>query len=330
MKSKFGKITSGILVFVVTLASSSVVLTGQVPPPKIKVYKHSAWSDIEPKGVDCHGVRQNLNTTNYKTLTLDDLTIVLLKAEEGTAGATPVIDKAQLQLTKGDTTETRDVNEGDAFNWNGFHIAIPAMYMKKGELGYPSTVVEAATVESLPERVASATKADGPSDRLRVKHTINKLTLHHSATPHKEGDVLATKLKNQQKWGETDRNWFDVPYHFFVDLDGTAYQARDYRYAGDTNTAYDTRGHLLINCYGNYEEAEPNEKQLETIANLMAWGAMEFKIDPIKIFGHKDLAGTSCPGKNLYKYIQDGSLEKRVQDIVKNGQKPEFEWLDKM
>ena len=336
MATLTGKLTSAACLLILSACASS--MHAQAPsaaaastPAQIRIYKHSAWSDVPPKGVDCHGVRQNLNTTNYTKLTLDDLTVTLLKAEPGAPGAdekAPVIDKARLKLSKGEATEERDVNEGEAFNWNGYHIAIPAIYQKKGELGYPSTVVEAATVESLPERVANATKADGPADRLRVKHTINKLTLHHSATPHKEGDVLATKLKNQQLWGEKDRNWFDVPYHFFIDLDGSVYQARDYKYAGDTNTAYDTRGHFLINCFGNYDEAEPNEKQLATIANLMAWGAMENKIEPIEIFGHKDLAQTGCPGKNLYKYIEDGSLKKRVEDIVKSGQKPEIVWLD--
>lgn len=323
----------GVALVVLTIAAMGSFRSGlaqgeaaTVPP--LKIYRHSVWSDVSPKGVDAHGTRQNLAPGG--SMKLDELTITLVAADAGTeatAEAAATADKATMTLAVGDATETRTVEEGEAFNWGAYHVAVPAIYLKKGELGFGSTVIEAATIASLPERVASSTKANGAADRLRVKHVINKLTLHHSATRHEAGEDLATKLKNMQAWGESDRNWFDVPYHFFIDLDGSIYQARDYQYAGDTNTRYDPSGHFLINCYGDYEKAEPNEKQIDAIARLMAWGAMENHIEPIEIYGHRDLAQTSCPGKNLYKYIEDGSLKKLVEAKVKAG-KPQIVWLD--
>ncbi|CAN5215061.1 hypothetical protein BH09SUM1_BH09SUM1_08370 [soil metagenome] len=310
-------------------ASHSPAEEGATAPSPIRIYKHSVWSDIAPKGVDAHGVRQNL--APGKSVKLDGLTITLkehIAGKQKTETDAAIPDKATLTIAEGDATETKTVNEGDAFNWKAYHIDVPAIYLADGELGHGYTVVEAATIASLPERVATSTKANGAEDRLRVKHTISKLTLHHSGTTLKAEDDLPTKLKNEQAWGETDRQRYDVPYHFFVGMDGTIYQGRDYQYTGDTNTGYDTNGHFLINCYGNYQVAEPNEKQLESIAELMAWAAYENHIDPIKIFGHRDLAETDCPGKNLYKYIEDGSLQKRVEAILKAG-KPTVIWLDK-
>jgi hypothetical protein len=318
-------LSASILAVIGSAAVSSAQATPAAAPPTIKIYRHSAWSDVPPKGVDCHGVRQNL--APGASLKLDGLTLTLTAAEAAPEGATATPDKATMTLVDGDATETRTVNEGDAFNWRTYHIAVPVMHLAKGELGFGCTVVEAATIASLPERVATSTKANGASDRLRVTHTIDKLTLHHSATSHVAGDDIAKKLKNMQSWGENDRNWFDVPYHFFVDLDGSVYQARDYKYAGDTNTRYDPAGHFLVNCFGDYEKAEPNEKQLQTVAALFAWAAAENRIAPIKIYGHKDLAQTGCPGKNLYKHIEDGSLQKRVEDILKTGT-PKLEWHD--
>ncbi len=291
---------------------------------KIQIHKHSTWSEIPPKGVDADGMRMNLAPED--SLEFHDLTLTCVAMTPAeTEGETETVT---ITLKQGDTTTTKTLDEGDAFNWNGYHVAVVAIYAKKGDLGFGSTVFEVATVESLPKEIAQSDKANGPEYRLRVKHKIDKLTLHHSATPLTTEDDLGKKMRNMQIWGENDRNWFDVPYHFIIDIDGSILEARDYHYMGDTNTRYDPRGHFLINCYGNYNKAEPNEKQLKSIAELMAWAAAEFHIDPIKIYGHRDLADTSCPGDNLYKYIQDGTLKEMVEEVLAKGN-PELEWLDK-
>jgi hypothetical protein len=290
---------------------------------KLEINRHSTWSKIPIKGVDAEGMRMNLAPSD--SLQFRDLSLTITQMMAAHKGDER--DTVTITLKQGGTTETRTLDEGAAFNWKGYHVSIVAIYMKKGELGFGSTAVEVATVESLPKEVAQSDKANGPAYRLRVKHHIDKLTLHHTATPHSAGENIREKLANMQAWGEKDRNWFDVPYHFFVDMDGGIYEARDYHYMGDTNTRYDPRGHFLINCYGNYNQTEPNKQQLESIAKLMAWAAAEYHIDPLKIYGHSDLAQTSCPGDNLYKYIQDGTFEKMVKAILANG-KPELVWLE--
>jgi hypothetical protein len=189
------------------------------------------------------------------------------------------------------------------------------------------TVIEVATIASLPPGFSESTTAGTATRRLRVPHDIDKLTLHHSNSSHLPGDALAPKLRSMQSWGETHRKWWDIPYHYMVDLDGTVFQARDHRFAGDTNTRYDPRGHFLINCFGNYDQAQPNEAQLATIANLMAWAAIEFGIEPLEIYGHRDLAPTTCPGSNLYRFIEDGTIRAMVEQVMEAGQ-PTIEWVE--
>lgn len=290
---------------------------------KLKIYRHSTWSDIPPKGVDAKGIRMNLGPGD--SLQFQDLTLSVTEMMAAPADGAP--DRVSITLKQDGTTETRTLEEGAAFNWRGYHVSIVAIYGRKGDLGFGLTVVEVATVESLPKHVAQSDKVNGPEYRLRVKHEIDKLTLHHSATTHSAEQKLDGKLRNMQVWGEKNRNWFDVPYHFFIDIDGRILQARDYKYAGDTNTRYDPRGHFLINCFGNYNIAEPNRQQLESIAALMAWAAAEFNIEPLKIYGHRDLAQTSCPGDNLYKYVADGTLKRMVEAVLAKG-KPELVWVD--
>jgi hypothetical protein len=294
--------------------------------PTVTVYRHSAWEEMKPKGVDADGLRQNMAPGD--ALEFKDLKINVNEMTPSPEGSSEP-EKVTITLMKGEESETRTLAEGDAFNWNGYHVAIVAIYAKKGDLGFGSTVFEVATLESLPAEVANSATAGGPEQRIRMKHKIDKLTLHHSATPHNPGDDLGQKLRNMQKWGESDRNWFDIPYHFIIDLDGSVLEARDYHYAGDTNTRYDTRGHFLINCYGNYSEVEPNQAQLQTIANLMAWAVNEFDIDPVVIYGHRDMAQTGCPGDNLYRYIEDGTLKQMVDRALEQGP-PVIDWKDEL
>ncbi len=307
--------------------------------PIIRIVRHSAWESMPPKGTEADGIRRNLGPGDE--FTFRDITIGVTEThpaardEEGRPVISPD-DKVTVTLRSGSAQETRTVDEGSAFNFGDYHVQIVAIHAGRGELGGGVTAIEVATLESLPPGFAAlppnstnGMSAGGPERRLRVKHDIDKLTLHHSATSHVAGDDLAQKLRNMQSWGESDRKWWDIPYHYMIDLDGTVFQARDHRFVGDTNTRYDPAGHFLINCFGNYSQVEPNEAQLATIANLMAWAAMEYNIEPLEIYGHRDLAQTSCPGDNLYRYIENGELQRMVEDVMAKGQ-PKLEWVDRV
>jgi hypothetical protein len=150
--------------------------------------------------------------------------------------------------------------------------------------------------------------------RLRVPHRITHVTLHHTgdAQPLRATDDPAQRLRNLQSWGARERNWWDVPYHYLMDLEGRIYEGRDWRFIGETNTAYDPRGHFLISIIGNYERQEPTPAQLASIAALMAWALDEFDLPSDRIGGHYHYAQTGCPGKFLRPYLEDGSLRRMV------------------
>ncbi|GAB4323400.1 MAG: hypothetical protein Kow0059_18760 [Candidatus Sumerlaeia bacterium] len=289
-----------------------------VAPPVLKVFTHRTWEAHPPVGYPADAMRRNLQPDS--SFEFKGLTLTLHKMWPGEGGPDTASDRASITLSyappdaqTGAITEDREVREGEAFNWRElFHIAVPAIRTTKGELGYGVTEFEVAWLASLPPELARSTTAGDATLRLRIPHKINKITLHHSATPLKPGDDFPKKLRALQTWGQKERNWWDVPYHFFVDLDGQIWQGRDFHFMGETNTTYNPWGYFLINCYGNYEEMEPNEKQIEAIVNLMAWACAEFGVPPTEIYGHRDLAETSCPGKNLYRYLQDGTLKTRV------------------
>jgi hypothetical protein len=223
-------------------------------------------------------------------------------------------DQARLRLTLRDTVDERTVREGAAFNWNGFHLAVLAIY-GPGELGGGLAVIEVGTLASLPPHVANSDSAGGASLRLRVPHRITHVTLHHtgSAEPLHPDDDPAEKLRGLQSWGARDRNWWDVPYHYLIDLEGDVYEGRDWHFMGETNTTYDPSGHFLISVIGNYGKQEATPAQLAAIADLMAWAIDRFDLPLDRIGGHYDYAGTSCPGQHLRRYLEDGTLRRMVE-----------------
>ena len=276
--------------------------------PKPRIIAHSEWQATPPLGYSADATRRNKRAGD--SLSFHDLTVEVVSTSVDSTGPRPA-DVVNLRLKVGDTIEERTAKEGSAFNWKGFHVAIVAVY-GPGELGAGLAAIEIATIASLPAHVAASSVAGGADMRLRIAHRITHVTLHHTgdAQPLKPSDDPRAKLRGLQSWGASDRNWWDLPYHYLMDLDGRIYEGRDWHYMGETNTAYDPGGHFLISIIGNYERQEPTAAQLDAIADLMAWALTEFDLPLDRIGGHYNYAATGCPGKNLRKYLEDGTFRR--------------------
>jgi hypothetical protein len=276
------------------------------------VISHETWDASPPLGYAADATRRNLRAGD--SITFRDVAIHVLSTRVDSSVA-PQRDVVRLRLRRGDRTEEREVREGRAFNWQDHHVAIVAIY-GPGELGAGLTAIEIGTIASLPREVISSETAGGAALRLRIPHRITHVTLHHtgSTQPLRPNEDPTEKLRGLQSWGASDRNWWDVPYHFLIDLQGRVYEGRDWRFMGETNTTYDPSGHFLISVIGNYGRQEATPEQVETIADLMAWALDRFDLPLDRIGGHYNYAETSCPGPHLIKYLEDGTFRRKVQE----------------
>jgi hypothetical protein len=145
-------------------------------------------------------------------------------------------------------------------------------------------------------------------------HTINKITIHHGGEDFAVDKDPVQYLRGLQRWSRSEKKWIDIPYHFMIDLKGTIYETRPINLPGDTNTGYDVRGHALICVMGNYENQILSRQQLTSLINLTAFLAKRFDVSPDSIKGHKDYSETLCPGKDLYRYLRDGTIVKGVKE----------------
>ncbi|MER3523559.1 MAG: N-acetylmuramoyl-L-alanine amidase [Ignavibacteria bacterium] len=157
-----------------------------------------------------------------------------------------------------------------------------------------------------------------PSDRSISEHDIDKITLHHGGEDVPPGKDPQEFLRDFQQWSRNEKHWVDLPYHFMIDMQGTIYEARPLSIPGDTNTGYDTRGHALICVIGNYEHQVVSAAQVDAIVRLMAFLAQRFDVRLEDIKAHKDYSETLCPGMNLYKLLQDGTIIDGVKRRLKH------------
>ncbi|MEO8194915.1 MAG: peptidoglycan recognition family protein [Gemmatimonadales bacterium] len=73
---------------------------------------------------------------------------------------------------------------------------------------------------------------------------------------------------------------------------------------------------------GNYEVQEPTQAQLNAIADMMAWALNEFNLPLDRIGGHYNYADTECPGKNLRKYLEDGTFSRMAAERLGRSPRP--------
>ena len=149
-------------------------------------------------------------------------------------------------------------------------------------------------------------------------HTPVQITIHHEGTKLEKTDDAAKKIRNIQVWGMgPDRKWADIPYHFLISPNGIIYEGRNVFTAGETATEYDPSGHLLITCLGNLEVQEVPQEQLTSLIKLIAWCCTKYKLPLETLASHKDHSTqTTCPGKNLYHYLENGYIKAEVKKLL--------------
>lgn len=153
-------------------------------------------------------------------------------------------------------------------------------------------------------------------------HTLSRLTIHHTGTNQNFNRSVADKLRGLQLFSQRDDSlasgrlkpaWPDVPYHFYVGVDGVVGEGRDWRYAGDTNTEYDPAGHLLVVVEGNFQKDTLTTAQRRTLDLIVPALAKRFAIPADRLASHRDYARTECPGANLYAELP------RYRELIRAG-----------
>jgi len=103
------------------------------------------------------------------------------------------------------------------------------------------------------------------------------------------------------------KDWAGIGYHYLIRKDGTIEQGRAPELMG-AHTYGHNQNSVGICLAGNYELAEPPEKQFLAAKELVAWLGQKYKLKlrlGETVLGHCDLNRTDCPGKYLYRRLPE-------------------------
>jgi len=159
--------------------------------------------------------------------------------------------------------------------------------------------------------------AKPPIAEMRPQRVIG-IILHHTGIRKNTAVTLERKMLALQAFSQSAGAvskthvkpvWPDVPYHFYVDAGGRIAAGRDIRFAGDTNTKYDTSGYIQVVVEGDFETETPSPAQMEALCDLLVWLLLRWNIPNTAISVHLDHAATDCPGKNFMAALPALRLE---------------------
>ncbi|MBX3169178.1 MAG: N-acetylmuramoyl-L-alanine amidase [Candidatus Eremiobacteraeota bacterium] len=145
-----------------------------------------------------------------------------------------------------------------------------------------------------------------------LRHSPRLIVLHHSGVFWQEGDDAFQKIRALQRWGQKEKHWPDLPYHFLIDPKGQIFEGRELQYRPESNTEYNLEGVINVELWGNFEEQPVTPAALESTANLLAWLRERHGLGQISTHRSQAPGQTQCPGQDFFRYFESGELQKMV------------------
>jgi len=145
---------------------------------------------------------------------------------------------------------------------------------------------------------------------LKVKATVPNLPdpryiiIHHGAG---DWDFETVNRSHKNKWGFVSSLGYYIGYQYFIEFDGRVYQGRRDNEEGAHTVGdvahYYNRNSIGICLQGNMEIEEPTTNQLSSLKSLINKKKQEYQISNERVYGHRELQATLCPGRNLWKWL---------------------------
>lgn len=131
-----------------------------------------------------------------------------------------------------------------------------------------------------------------------------RITLHHDgmdAFTSTDRESAAARLERIRQ-AHRQRNFGDIGYHYLIDPAGRVWQGRPLEWQG-AHVRLTNQGNLGICLLGNYMQQRPTEVQLAAMNQFVSSQMKHYRIPASRVFTHRELGPTVCPGDNLQPMI---------------------------
>jgi len=128
---------------------------------------------------------------------------------------------------------------------------------------------------------------------------VQRIVLHHA-------EAKNCTIYDIHQW-HLSNGWSGCGYHFLIRKDGTIYRGRPENKLGAHTSGMNT-GSLGICFEGSFMAEEMSQEQIKAGQELVSYLCDKYDILKAKVYRHKDLNSTDCPGANFpYEVIRGGA-----------------------
>jgi hypothetical protein len=147
-----------------------------------------------------------------------------------------------------------------------------------------------------------------PADTTRLHRCdgYTRATIHHAGNRVVRDASLATVASglNNIRDAHLEQRYGDIGYHLIVDYAGRVWEGRALAYEG-AHVLNENAGNFGVMLLGNFERQSPSLPQLVSMQGLVQALQLRYGIPNSRIYGHRDLGASVCPGRNLYPYVSE-------------------------
>jgi N-acetylmuramoyl-L-alanine amidase len=133
---------------------------------------------------------------------------------------------------------------------------------------------------------------------------VTRITLHHTGEHvGLEGLPDIDVVRRIELYHRNEKRWAAIGYHYLVGKDGRVYEGRPVAYQG-AHVSGANEHNLGISVMGDFHRNLPNSRQLAAVQAFLNDSRARFKVAKSRIYGHRDLNASICPGNALYGWLK--------------------------
>lgn len=267
---------------------------------KIKIYDGQVWSDwqtlaqsdLEGRDDKVGGVANRDSGVIFSDLVF---------AENGQKF------QYQIDLKTENLSVTPRVNKIE-FNYIDSTAGPKAPEYEKG--WFKKVFASDATTSNAPtiiSRTAWGCPEKETSPRWLPQHSTKSFQVYHHTVSANGAEPYST-MRAVWYYQANTRGWGDIGYNYLVDRSGRIFKGRNGRdnVIGAHVYGYNTHS-IGVAVLGTYVDDEPPSAAISGLANIFGYSAYRTH-SGIKLYGHRELTATQCPGNKLFARKSDISL----------------------
>ncbi len=143
--------------------------------------------------------------------------------------------------------------------------------------------------------------------RVHPMNGVRRITVHHAAIDN--SDLLSAadvkrRLVNirHEHINRKPEPFGDIGYHFVIDPQGRIWEGRSLAYQG-AHVADQNEHNVGIMLLGDFTRQTPTPQQTASLDSFVAQQMRRFSVPVTRVFTHRELGKSACPGANLQRYV---------------------------